>query len=157
MNEDEAAELAQLAAIKRRLDRSTFEVVERGVTYGGWVVKVVYVLIAVTVAVTGFVIRSQFRDADHDRRLDELEKMRDVRAEQIERLKDYDAQNTRIIDAIQKDVKDWCEFRPDGREMVFMRDNGISNKERYARMHPGFRVPGEATSETLPSQKQTPP
>lgn len=152
---DEQAELALLASVKRRLDKRTFEVVERGAAYGGWIVKVVWGLIAMTVAVTGFVIRSQFRDYDHDRRLNEFDKVRVERAEQIKRLEVYDQKHDTDLSTLKRDVDDFVQLRPDVREMIFMRNNGISNKEWFSRKN-GYRAPGESSSESQPVPHATP-
>jgi hypothetical protein len=91
------------------------------------------------------------------KRLDEFDRLKNARDLQWESQKTYNAANDKLleaqktrIDELRKDfdatAKRIDKWEPDVMDMIFMRDNGISNKERFLMRH-GYQAPTSPMAE----------
>ncbi len=164
MTQRENESIDASARAKLGEDRSVSERIRTADT----VARLVKLLLGLVVAATLGLAGIWYAQADTKRRLDEFDKLRHDRDIQMEGLKTrnddqdklsesqrvaqdklIDAQRVRM-DELRKDfdalVKHFEKYEPDIIDMIFMRDNGISNKERFLiRNH--FQAPSNPNAE----------
>jgi uncharacterized protein HemX len=153
MTQRENESIDASARAKLGEDRSVSERIRTADTVARLVKLLLGIVIAATLGLAGI----WYAQADAKKRLDEFDRLKNARDLQWESQKTYNAANDKLleaqktrIDELRKDfdatAKRIDKWEPDVMDMIFMRDNGISNKERFLMRH-GYQAPTSPMAE----------